>query len=95
MWHGFWPVAKGGHPLRSRQHAENPNPCRPVDRRSKRFDQTLAQGGVLPDRYATLVAGPKQWNTQAEQAEMGAGNIPKSRKKLPANRLYAPLELKK
>ncbi len=39
---------------------------------------------VLPDRDATLVAAPKQRDNQAEQAEIRAGGIPKSGKKMPA-----------
>lgn len=59
-----------------------------MDRLFGRFDQALAEAGYIAMSGqivdATLVAAPKQRNTEAEKAEIKAGGIPKAWKAKPA-----------
>ena len=59
-----------------------------MDRLFGRFDQALAEAGYIAMSGqivdATLVAAPKQRNTEAEKAEIKAGGIPKAWKEKPA-----------
>ena len=59
-----------------------------MDRLFGRFDQAVAEAGYIAMSGqivdATLVAAPKQRNTEAEKAEIKAGGIPKAWKEKPA-----------